>query len=279
MDYELTARAALARLDFKAKNALGQNFLLSPEVLAALADDAGVEGGDLILEIGAGAGTLTAEMASRGARVLAVELDTRLEPVLDSVLAPYPTATVIYGDALRIDLPRLWREQLGGPFRVVANLPYGITTEIVEKLLQSNLPIRSLSLLVQLEAAQRMQARPGEKAYGMLAVMAQYYAEVRTGMSVPRGAFTPPPHVESCAVHLTMRESPAVACAPAPFFRAVRAAFAMRRKTLVNNLCAGYSLPRERALDIVKRCGLSETVRGEALTLEQLAAVARAVEE
>lgn len=280
LGYELNARMALEKHGFRFSHKLGQNFILDEALIGRIVDAAGVGAGDAVLEIGPGAGTMTAEMAMRGAQVLALELDGALEPVLQEVLSGYPGARVEFVDALKADLPALCTQHLGRPFQVVANLPYYITADVVLKLLRSELMLTRITIMVQKEAAERMMAHPGEKAYCALAATVQYYGVPSVLMELPPDVFTPRPHVDSRLLRIELfRERPVRPREERHFLKTIECCFAMRRKTLVNNLCAGFGLSREQALQVIAAAGLDERVRGEALDLEAVARVSDGVIE
>lgn len=276
---ELRAREALRKHHFRQDTRLGQHFILDDDVLSAIVREAQVEPGDNVLEIGAGAGTLTAALMDAGAIVTAVEIDRALQGVLEGTLAPYANYEIIYEDILRVDLSALWSRRFGGrPARVVANLPYYITADVVTKLLSSALPIKSMCVMVQEESAQRMCAQPGAKNYGVLAVETQYRAQLSIGMTLPPEAFEPRPHIVSTLLHvIPWPEPPVKLLDEEMFFKTVRAAFFMRRKTLTNNLCAVFSMPRGEAEAIIEGMGLPAQVRGERLSLDELAKLADAL--
>ncbi len=279
MSNALNARLALAKHDFHFTHSLGQNFLLDDGVISRIADAAGVEAGDRVLEIGAGAGVLTAELAARGARVLALELDEALTPVLDEVLAPHrDRVTLAFADALKADLRQLTGSTFGEntPFSVVANLPYYITADVLLRLVKSSLPIERITVLVQQEAAERIMARPDTKPWCQLAATIQYFGRPDVLLTVPPEAFTPRPHVMSSLLQIELYGDgkPCKARDEQTLLSLIGSAFAMRRKTLANNLTASFSISRERALRIITGCGLDERVRGEALPLEMLCALA-----
>ena len=272
---ELRARAALARQDFRHSHSLGQNFLLHENLLNALLDAAEVGPKDDVLEIGPGPGVMTALLAAKCRSVLAVETDLNLQPVLESVLSGVNNARVVYQDILKSDLNDLTG---GAPYRVIANLPYYITADILMKLVRAQNRPESIAIMVQKEAAERIMSRPGEKPWCALAAMVQYYGQPRTLMDVPAEAFDPPPHVVSRFIRIDRHERPvAEPKDEALFFRVIAAAFAMRRKTLANNLRAAFSLSPEAAQDVLLRAGVDSRVRGEALSLGELARVADAL--
>lgn len=263
----------------------GQNFLADRSHLLKVVNTADVREGDRIFEIGPGAGTLTVELATRAARVVAVELDRALPPVLAEVLAPYPNATVVMGDALKFDLPSFLAEHLGAwsgdaPYKVVANIPYNITSPILIRLLEHKHLFSTITLMVQKEVAERLKAPPDSPAYGSLSVFAQYQAVVTVAGTVPRGAFFPPPRVDSAIVHLVPRPVPPVAVpSDAAFFRVSRGVFGQRRKTLANALIGASpgGFPKESVLAALEETGIDGTRRGETLTLEEIATLARAL--
>ncbi|MEG0986384.1 MAG: 16S rRNA (adenine(1518)-N(6)/adenine(1519)-N(6))-dimethyltransferase RsmA [Clostridia bacterium] len=269
MSTELTARVALEKYGFRFTHSLGQNFLLNQEVISGIADAAEVAAGESILEIGAGAGILTAEMIARGAHVVAIELDKALEPVLQAVV---PGAHILFEDALKVDLADLAQHAFGGaPFRVVANLPYYITADMITRLVTQPTGLTSLTVMVQKEAAERIMAQPGQKNYCALAARVRYFGGARWLLDVPPTAFTPPPHVDSALIRIDR-----VACETPDraredmMQRVITTAFAMRRKTLSNNLTQAFSLSKEKTVSVLESAGLDARVRGEALTIAQL---------
>jgi len=272
----LRARLSLAAHQFHYTHALGQNFLLDEAVIARILDAAQIQTGDRILEIGPGAGVMTVGMAQRGARVLAVEIDQSLEPVLHDVVEANPNIHLCFADALKIDLSKEINETLGvGSFRVIANLPYYITTDILLKLI--GLPVKpsKITVMVQAEAAERVMARPGQKSYCALAAKVQYYGNPGVLLRLFPEAFYPNPHVESCLLQIEAHAEPIVKPADeALFLRLIDACFAMRRKTLANNLRASMHATREQAEEWLGAAGLPVDVRGESLSLQELARLA-----
>ncbi|MES2461023.1 MAG: 16S rRNA (adenine(1518)-N(6)/adenine(1519)-N(6))-dimethyltransferase RsmA, partial [Armatimonadota bacterium] len=240
---------------------------------------------DRILEVGPGAGTLTLELASRARQVAAVELDRGLIPVLADVLAPFPNTSVTQTDALRLDLPEFIRTQFGegispANVKVVANIPYNITSPLLIKFLEVKPPFASITLMVQKEVADRLRAKPGDSAYGSITVFAQFYAEVSVAGIVPRGAFFPPPRVDSAVLHLIPRTvSPVDVPSEAIFFSVSRAAFGQRRKTLSNALTNAPTLPfdRDTILSALTAAGIDGQRRGETLSLQEIATLAHAL--
>lgn len=268
-------RALLKERGLSPNKSLGQNFLCDANIIRKIADAAGVSRDDAVLEIGPGLGALTRELCDRAKRVVAVEIDSGLAEVLKDTLSDKDNATVLHEDFLKCDLTELHKALGGGPFRVAANLPYYITTPIIMRLLESGLPVQSMSFLIQKEVAERMAAAPKNKSYGSLSIAVQYHTDVSVVLNVPRGCFLPPPGVDSVVVRLEKRPPKVSVPSEEDFFKITRAAFAMRRKTLVNNLSAGLGISKERAEGLLKAAGLPVTVRGEELSLEQFAEIAR----
>ena len=262
--------------EFHHKRSLGQNFITDEALFAQLVDLSGVGPDDAVLEIGAGAGGMTRELARRCRRVTAIEVDGALLPILRVALEPYQNVELVHGDVLRLNLPELTAPL--GDFHIVANIPYYLTTDLMNLLLSSSMPIRSISLMVQKEAARRMVARPGEEGYGLLAVRAQYSFDPAIVLDVPACLFTPPPKVDSAFVVMPRRESPPVRVQDeALFFRVAAAAFAMRRKTMENNLIASFRISRDRARHLLDQCGIPAGARGETLAMADFAALADAM--
>lgn len=261
---------------YRAKQALGQHFLKDAALLDELVALADVQKADKVFEIGPGMGDLTLALAKRAGKVLALEIDPDLMPILNVVLHGQDHVEVLQGDVMQVNLPEL----LGplGPFKVVANLPYYVTTPIMNLLLSLPLPIISIHVMLQWEAAQRVVAQPSTADYGPLSVLAQYRADARILRRIPASAFSPPPKTDSAFIGLAMRDEPAVRVKDeAVFFKLVGAAFAMRRKTLVNNLMPAFGIGREQAVALLKGLDMSATVRGEALSLPEFAALADAI--
>lgn len=258
------------------KQGLGQNFLYDDDLLAALVEASGVEAEDDVLEVGPGSGGLTKHLCRKAHHVLSVELDERLIPLLKAFMQEYDNFTLIEGDVMSLRLPEV-TAGLRKPLSVVANIPYYITTPLITMLLTSGLPLKRMALMVQKEVAEKIMARPGDDAWGMLAVRCQYYCEPEIAMEVPAACFTPPPKVDSAFVVLPMRTEPAVQVrCEEDFFRVTSAAFALRRKTMTNNLCATFRMSREEAVALMAAAGLDEKIRGERLTLAELARLADA---
>nr|MBQ6242339.1 16S rRNA (adenine(1518)-N(6)/adenine(1519)-N(6))-dimethyltransferase RsmA [Lachnospiraceae bacterium] len=267
----------LARHDFLIKKGYGQNFLIDASVPEGIAAAAGLGPEDTVLEIGPGIGTLTQYLSAEAGRVIAVEIDRKLEPVLADSLRGFDNVTVVWGDILKQDIPRLLAEHgITPPVKVVANLPYYITSPILMALLKQGDLFSSLTVMVQAEVGERMAAAPGTKEYGYLSVSVQYYAQPRIVLSVPPHAFLPQPKVSSAVVCLEALNGPAAQCRNADFlFATAKAAFLQRRKTLANAL-AGYvplGVSREQAEKALTAMGLDPRIRGERLSLAQFAAL------
>ena len=259
------------------KQSLGQNFLYDEALLASLAAEAGVTKDEDVLEIGPGCGSLTKHLCENANRVLAVELDERLIPLLRAFLDQYKNLTVVQGDVMALNLPEVTKD-LKRPFAVVANIPYYITTPLIKLLLTGGLPVSRLALMVQREVADKILAEPGDEAWGPLSILCRFLCEPRLALEVPAEMFTPPPKVDSAFVVLPLRDKPAVEVKDREmFFRVANAAFALRRKTMVNNLCASFRMDREEAFRVMTEAGLDEKIRGEKLTLADLAAIADAI--
>ena len=261
------------------KHALGQHFLYDEEVLSALTEAAGVSPEEDVLEIGPGCGSLTKHLCRAARQVLAVELDERLIPLLSAFLSEEKNFIVVQGDVMTLDLNQV-TSGLRKPFAVVANIPYYITTPLIQRLLGEDLAACRLALMVQKEVADKILSAPGEEGWGPLAVRCQYLCAPYRALEVPAERFTPPPKVDSTFVVLPRREHPAVQVKSEDmFFRVAAAAFALRRKTMLNNLCATFRVPREQGLAWIQAAGLEEKVRGEKLTLEELGRLSDAMME
>ena len=258
------------------KKRFGQNFLIDARVLERIVDAADVTKEDTVLEIGPGIGTLTQALADAAGRVVAVEIDRDLIPVLNETLAAYPNAEVVNEDILKYDIAAL-AAQAGGRLKVVANLPYYITTPIIMRLLEDRIPAQSITVMIQKEVAERMAAGPGSKDYGALSLAVQYYAEPELVANVPPNCFIPRPAVSSVVIRLLLRTEPPVRTAdPARMFSVIRAAFGQRRKTLVNSLANAGALhvTKEQVQQALRDLDLEENIRGEALSLSQFARLA-----
>ncbi|MBQ6660443.1 MAG: 16S rRNA (adenine(1518)-N(6)/adenine(1519)-N(6))-dimethyltransferase RsmA [Lachnospiraceae bacterium] len=273
--------AVLQRYRFMFQKKFGQNFLIDPHVLAKIIDAAGVTGDDVVLEIGPGIGTMTQALCEQAKEVVAVEIDRNLIPILtEDTCRDYTNLTIINEDVLKVDIEQVAREHGGRPLKVVANLPYYITTPIIMGLLEKRAPVESVTVMVQKEVAERMQAGPGSKDYGALSLAVQYYADSYIAAYVPPNCFMPRPGVGSAVIRLTLREKPPVeATDESMLFAVIRAAFAQRRKTLVNGLGNSPEVPctKEEATAVLEELGLPAGVRGETLTMEQFAAIANRI--
>ena len=253
------------------KQELGQNFIYDEDLLRALVEASGVTGEDDVLEIGPGAGSLTKPLCATAHHVLSLELDERLIPLLSAFMEGTDNFTLVQGDVMTANLPEL-TAGLRKPFCVVATIPYYITTPLLTMLLKSDLPIRLMALMVQREVADKLLAKPGDEGWGPLSIRAQYRCEPQLAMEVPAACFTPAPKVDSAFVVMPVREAPAVRVrSEADFFAVVGAAFALRRKTLVNSLAASLRLERTEAVRLVEAAALDPMVRGEKLSLEDFA--------
>lgn len=277
----LRARVALDKHSFRTTHSLGQNFLLDDRFLSGLLDKTGVHSGDRVLEIGPGAGVMTALISERAEKVCAVELDQRLEPVLRDVLQPYSNAEVVFCDFLKADVNRLLKDAFSAhEYRVIANLPYYITADILMRLVTSERPPESISIMVQKEAAERIMSEPGEKQWCALAATIRIYGSAEVLEEVPPERFDPAPHVDSCFIQIQKHESPIVESEVLPMLRrTIQCAFAMRRKTLANNLKASFGLSGTQAGEILNQCRLPATVRGESLDINALYRVSQALNE
>lgn len=269
----------LKKYDFMFQKRFGQNFLIDTHVLEKIIKSAEITKEDLVLEIGPGIGTMTQYLCENAREVIAVEIDKNLIPILtNDTLAAYDNVTIINEDILKLDLNALVQERNGGKrIKVVANLPYYITTPIIMGLFESHVPLQNITVMVQKEVADRMQAGPGSKDYGALSLAVQYYATPYIAANVPQNCFMPRPNVGSAVIRLTLHEEPPVQVKDEKFmFALIRASFNQRRKTLVNGLtnAAELNLSKEQVQAALEQMGLSATIRGEALTLEQFAELA-----
>ena len=270
--------AVLQKYHFTFQKKFGQNFLIDARVIDKITDAAGVTKDDVVLEIGPGIGTMTQVLCERAKEVIAVEIDRNLVPILrEDTCREYDNLTIINDDILKTDIDALVRERGGRPIKVVANLPYYITTPIVMGLLERHIPVQNITVMVQREVAERMQAKPGSKDYGALSLAVQYYAETYIAAYVPQNCFMPRPNVGSAVIRLTLLPEPSVKVKDeGVFFAVIRAAFAQRRKMLVNSLAGSPELncSKERAAEVLAAAGLPESVRGEALAPAQFAEIA-----
>ena len=261
------------RFDIKMSKKLGQNFLIKRGIVDEIVHAAELTPGEPVLEVGPGIGTLTQGLAQSGADVTAIELDRRLLEVLDTTLASYDNVRIIHGDVLKLDVPSIMNHK---PFKVVANLPYYITTPIIMSLLESKLPIERLVVMVQKELALRMVAKPGTKDYGALSVAVQYYTEPDIVLDVPPKSFLPAPAVTSSVIRCVLRDKPPVDVIDEKlFFRVVKAGFAQRRKTFSNTMKT-TGLSKDRIEELLAKANIDGQRRGETFTLQEFADVANA---
>ena len=267
--------AVLQKYQFNFQKKFGQNFLIDTHVLGKIIAAADITEEDFVLEIGPGIGTMTQYLCENAREVTAVEIDKKLIPILEDTLGSYDNVTVINEDILKVDIGKLAEEKNGGkPIKVVANLPYYITTPIIMGLFESHVPIDSITVMVQKEVADRMQVGPGTKDYGALSLAVQYYAKPEIVANVPPNCFMPRPKVGSAVIRLTRHEKTPVEVEDEKLmFRIIRASFNQRRKTLVNGLNNAPDIPvsKENIAKAIQELGVSESIRGEALTLEQFA--------
>lgn len=276
----LRARIALEKHGFSFTHSLGQNFILDDDFLEEIALESGVGEGEAVLEIGPGPGILTHHLASHCRQVLALEIDRKLEPVLNEVLEGVDNAEIIFEDVMKCDLSALLEERFPGEnVQVVANLPYYITADVIERLLTCGANIGNITVMVQKEAAERIGAQVGSKNYCALAMLTQYYCDVEELMDVSPDRFTPPPHVMSRLIRLNRRTDGLRAKDEKLLLRLIRSAFRMRRKTLVNNLTGDFGVSREQAEKLLMSQYLDVRIRGEALSVEQITRLSDALGE
>lgn len=270
--------AVLQKYNFTFQKKYGQNFLIDSHVLEKIMDAAEIGKDDCVVEIGPGIGTMTQYLAERAGEVVAVEIDKNLIPILTETLADYKNVSIINEDILKVDLNRIVEEKNGGrPVKIVANLPYYITTPIIMGLFENHVPVKIITVMVQKEVADRMQVGPGTKDYGALSLAVQYYAKPEIVAIVPPNCFIPRPNVASAVIRLICHEKKSVEVKDEKgMFALIRASFNQRRKTLANSLsnAQNLSLTREQVTEALESMQLSPTIRGEALTLEQFAALA-----
>ncbi len=271
----------LNRHGFKFSKALGQNFLINPSVCPRMADACGADENTGVIEVGPGFGVLTAELAKKAKKVVSIELDERLLPVLDETLADFDNVEIINSDVLKVDLHKLIEEKFKGmKVAICANLPYYITSPIIMHLLESRLPVENITVMVQKEAAQRLCAPVGNRDAGAVTVAVDYYAEAKKMFDVSAGSFMPAPKVDSSVIRLDVRKQPPVELNDEKlFFRMVKAVFAQRRKTASNSISAGMSLSKETVYRAIELAGYNENVRAESFTLGELAALSNAIYE
>lgn len=274
-----TIKDILGRHGFTFSKSLGQNFLINPSVCPKMAEQSGAKKGVGVIEVGPGIGVLTCQLAERADRVVAIELDKRLLPVLDETLAEYNNIRIINDDILKIDLKELIETELSGMEVVVcANLPYYITSPVIMKLLEDRLPINALTVMVQKEAAQRICAEVGSRQSGAVTVAVNYYAKPQILFGVSAGSFMPAPKVDSAVIRLDILKEPCVQVEDEElFFKVVKAAFSQRRKTLPNSLSAGLQISKLTVTNALNRANVPVNYRAEQLTMEQLAKISNAI--
>lgn len=277
-----TIKYIMDKYNFHFSKSLGQNFLIDEQIIDRICDGAEIGPDDDILEIGPGIGVMTQAMAERARKVVTIEIDRALIPVLKETLAEYDNVEVIHADVLDVDLKALIAEKFEGRKpKVVANLPYYITTPIIMMFLEEQIPVSDIVVMIQKEVADRMAAKPSTKAYGSLSVAAQYYSDPSIIAKVPRTVFMPQPNVDSIVIRMVIRDEPPVALDnPALFFKMVKAAFGQRRKTLHNALNAGgFGNSKDQTAEFLRNSGIDPQRRGETLTIEEFATLANYINE
>ncbi len=268
----------LTRHHFTFSKSLGQNFLVNPSVCPRIAEMGGARPGVGVIEVGTGIGVLTRELARRAEKVVAVELDSRLLPVLDETLSEFKNIKIINDDILKIDLQQLIREEFSGMDVVVcANLPYYITSPVIMKLLEERLPIKSVTVMVQKEAAARLCAKPGTRDTGAVTIAVRYFSDPKLLFHVSRGSFLPAPNVDSAVIRLDIRKPEPLDFDETFFFQTVRACFAQRRKTVVNSVSASLRFNKAEVAQALKQSGVPPAARAEELLMEDFIALARAL--
>lgn len=274
-------KSVLSRHGFTFSKALGQNFLINPSVCPKMAELCGCSDRVGVIEIGPGAGVLTNELAKQAYKVVAIELDKRLLPVLDETLSGHKNVKVINGDAMKLDLHKLIHDEFGDSEVVIcANLPYYITSPVIMRILEEKLPIRSLTVMVQKEAADRICAQPGTRQSGAISAAVHYYSEPELLFKVSAGSFMPAPKVDSAVIKLDiLREPPVKVKDERLFFRVVKAAFSQRRKTLSNSLSSGMKLPKQQITEILEKAGIRHNARAEEMTMQDFAAITGCISE
>ncbi|CCF15317.1 dimethyladenosine transferase [Brevibacillus laterosporus GI-9] len=275
-------REIIEKYGFSLKKSLGQNFLTDINILHNIIDAAELSKDKAVIEIGPGIGALTEQLCRVAGKVMAIEIDQRLLPILEDTLSPYDNITVVHGDVLKLDVAALIAEHLSGcsGVSVVANLPYYVTTPILMGLLESGIELDHIVVMIQKEVAERIAAKPGTKDYGSLSVAAQFYAETSIEMIVPASVFIPRPNVDSAVIKLSIRKQPIVEVADEKlFFRVVKASFAQRRKTLLNNLVTNYfgKEKKEQALQALEEADILPSRRGETLSIQEFATLANTI--
>ena len=274
-----TVRDILSRHGFNFSKSLGQNFIINPDICPKIAEQGNAAPGFGVLEIGTGIGVLTAELAKRADKVTAVEIDTRLLPILEETLSDFSNVHIINEDVMKCDLHRIIREEFAGlEAAVCANLPYYITSPVIMLLLESRLPVKSITVMVQKEAAQRLCAKVGSRESGAITVGVNYYGTAKKLFDVSRGSFMPSPNVDSAVIRIEPRPEPLLGEENEKFFfKLVKSGFSQRRKTAANAISSGMGIAKETIYSALSESGLSETTRLESLTLEELIAFSSAL--
>ncbi len=270
-------RSIQDKFGFTFKKGLGQNFLTSNDILEDITDAADIDGG--VIEIGPGFGVLTRALAEKAEKVISIELDERLLPVLQYTLSDFDNVKIVNADVLKLDLNSLIREEFGSQkVSIAANLPYYITTPIITRLLEEKLPVKNIVVMVQKEVAERMAAEPSTKDYGAITVLCKYFTNPQIVANVPSSLFVPPPKVDSAVLKLEVLDKPAVDVSDEKlFFRVVKAAFSQRRKTLLNCLCANFPINKADMSELLLKINIDPKRRGETLSLKEFAAITDAI--
>lgn len=274
-----TIKDILTRHGFHFSKALGQNFIINPSICPRMAEESGIDENCGVIEIGAGIGVLTAELAKRAKKVVVIEIDTKLLPILDETLKDFDNIEIINQDVLKTDLAALIKEKFDGmPVYVCANLPYYITSPVIMTLLESRLPIEAITVMVQKEAAQRLCAPVGSRLSGAVTVAVDYYAHAQKLFDVSAGSFMPAPKVDSSVIRMDIRKEPEIEITNEElFFRMVHAAFGQRRKTASNSISAGSGIPKDIVISAIEECGFPPAVRAEGLSMSELAALSEKI--
>lgn len=276
-----TVKEILGRHGFHFSKSLGQNFIVNPSVCPRMAEESGIDENSGVIEIGAGIGVLTAELAKRAKKVVVIELDTKLLPILDETLKDFDNIEIINQDVLKTDLAAIIEEKFQGmPVYVCANLPYYITSPVIMSLLESRLPLKAITVMVQREAAQRLCAPVGSRLSGAVTVAVDYYADAKKLFDVSAGSFMPAPKVDSSVIRMNIRPEPQNPVGNEKlFFRMVHAAFGQRRKTASNSISSGMGISKEIVAKAIEQCGFEPSVRAETLDMAQLAALSEKIDE
>ncbi len=274
-----TVKRILTRNGFHFSKSLGQNFIINPDVCPRMASECGADGESGVIEVGPGFGVLTAELAQQAKKVISIELDTRLLPILEDTLSDFDNVKVINDDILKINLHELIEKEFAGmDVYICANLPYYITSPVIMMLLESKLNIKAVTVMVQKEAADRLCAKVGSRDSGAVTVAVNYYAEAQKLFDVKKGSFMPAPKVDSSVIRMNIREEPPVDVPDEKlFFDIVKAAFGQRRKTALNSLSSGLGISKEKIASALEKCGFDMNVRAETMTMEDYAALCEAI--